>query len=548
MTDNGQRNYPGPHGSGTRGWATGKRFGDRYLVGRLIGEGGWAETYEAQDLLLGRTVALKVLRTQFAADPALVDRFEREARISAAVSHPNVVAVYDYGTQDGSFYIALQYIAGEDLKQAIVRRGRIPIPEAIHVIREILRGLDEIHRAGIVHRDVKPQNVLLGRDGLIRITDFGIAHQELATRVTTHGDAIGTASYMAPEQAQGEDVTPATDVYAVGVVLYELLTGRLPFNRGHAMAILLAHIQEQPIRPSVAAPDAGIPPWLDGIVLRAMEKLPEARFATAAMMIDALAGGNRGNNHTAPIRMALGTVAAGAATTLPSPGIAKVLGETVVPPPDGEAFRRAKGGAPPRTPPPVSRSPGDRFQPSRWKRSLALFVALLAVLAVAAIAVASMMDDDPFGLMGGDGDSDPTATVRSIPALPTATEEGSNANDDETPERTDPTATEGPEDESTETPAPTNTPQATVALPPPPTTVPEEPPTETPEPTETPAPTETPDPPTETPVPVEEPTEIPDPPTEPVEELDQSAGGSGGRHGRDHDPRQPVDGGSRNPR
>ena len=207
MTDNGQRGYPEPSAAGVRGWATGHRFGDRYLVGRLIGEGGWAETYEGQDLLLERTVALKILRTQFAVDPDLVDRFEREARISAAVSHPNVVAVYDYGTQDGSFFIALQYIAGEDLKQAIVRRGRIPIPEAIHITREILRGLEEIHRAGIVHRDVKPQNVLLGRDGLIRITDFGIAHQELATRVTTHGDAIGTASYMAPEQAQGEDVS-----------------------------------------------------------------------------------------------------------------------------------------------------------------------------------------------------------------------------------------------------------------------------------------------------------------------------------------------------
>ena len=301
MTDNGRSGISGPNGSGSRGWATGTRFGDRYLVGRLIGEGGWAETYEGQDLLLGRTVALKVLRTQFAADPTLVDRFEREARISAAVSHPNVVAVYDYGTQDGSFFIALQFIAGEDLKQLIVRQGRVAILEAIHITREILRGLEEIHRAGIVHRDVKPQNVLMGRDGLIRITDFGIAHQELATRVTTHGDAIGTASYMAPEQAQGEDVSPATDIYAVGVVLYELLTGRLPFNRGHAMAILLAHIQEQPLPPSAVAADAGISPWLDRVVLRAMEKQPGDRFPSAAAMIDALTGMPRESDITAPM-------------------------------------------------------------------------------------------------------------------------------------------------------------------------------------------------------------------------------------------------------
>jgi serine/threonine protein kinase len=500
VTDNGWNGTPGPRSPGSRGWATGARFGDRYLVGRLIGEGGWAETYEGQDLLLGRTVALKVLRTQFAADPALVDRFEREARISASVSHPNVVAVYDYGTQDGSFFIALQYIAGEDLKQAIVRRGRVPISEAIHIIREILRGLGEIHRAGIVHRDVKPQNVLLGQDGLIRITDFGIAHQELATRVTTMGDAIGTASYMAPEQAQGEGVSPATDIYAVGVVLYELLTGRLPFNRGHAMAILLAHIQEQPAPPSVAAPDAGIPPWLDGVVLRAMEKQPSARFPSAAAMIDALTGFGR-DDHTAPLSAATVSTAAGA-TRVISPGI--------------PTRQRNAGGSPPRMPPPVSRAPGGRPQPSRWGRNLARGLALLALLAIAAVAAASMMDDDPYGLWGGDGDADPTPTAQSISPLPTETEEESG--EELTPE---PTSADEPEEVPSETPVPTIRPLPTVALPLTPTQEPEAPPTETP------VPTETPEPATETPVPVEEaPTDVPDPPTEPIDDPDdQQTGG-----------------------
>ncbi len=519
MTDNGQIGYPGPISSGSRGWATGTRFGDRYLVGRLIGEGGWAETYEGQDLLLGRTVALKVLRTQFAGDPALVDRFEREARISAAVSHPNVVAVYDYGTQDGSFFIALQFVAGEDLKQVIVRRGRVPIPEAIHNTREILRGLEEIHRAGIVHRDVKPQNVLLGRDGLIRITDFGIAHQELATRVTTHGDAIGTASYMAPEQAQGGDVSPATDVYAVGVVLYELITGRLPFNRGHAMAILLAHIQEQPTSPSAAAPDAQIPPWLDAVVLRAMEKEPGARFPSAAAMSDALTGSPRGSGITAPIR----TEGAAAATIVASPGLPTRRADTVVSPPVDGARARGSGGAPPRRPPPPAQAAGDRPRPSRWGRSLALAFAVIAVLAIAAVAASGLLDGDPLGLWGGDGDSEPTATVRSSPAQPTPTGVESDAGDEEeTPERPEPTETEEPEEESTETPAPSIAPRPTVELPQTPTEEPDVPPTETPEPTDTP------EPPTETPVPVEEePTDVPDPPTEPVDEDPGQPTGSG---------------------
>ncbi len=465
---------------------------------QLIGEGGWAETYRGQDLLLGRPVALKLLRSQFAADPALVDRFEREARIAAAISHPNVVAVYDYGTQYGTFFIALQYIAGEDLKQTVVRRGRLPLAESAGVTREILRGLGAIHRAGIVHRDLKPQNVLLGNDGIVRITDFGIAHHSLATRVTTHGDAMGTASYMAPEQAQGDDVTPETDIYAVGVVLFELLTGRLPFNRGHAMAILLQHIQEMPPSPSSVAPDAGIPAWMDSLVMRAMEKQPADRFSSSTEMIAALDAAGRSPDAPTSVGRPAAAATSDGATTLVTPGASGFGAASVVPPVAPPSVRSGSGsGSPPRTPPPVLPAP----RPSRRGRNAVLVLVLLAFLAIAAVVAANVLDGDGSNLFGSGDNDPPTATVRSIPARATATSEATDEPDDEPTERPVPTATTVATDDPSETPELPATETATLE----PTDVPTTEPTATTEP-ETPTPTQT-------PVPVDE-----DPPIQQVTE------------------------------
>src|SRR5690606_34539537 len=178
----------------------------------------------------------------------------------------------------GGLYLVMQFVDGEDLKHYIERRGPLPASEARDIARQILDGLATIHRAGILHRDIKSQNVLIDRDGRVRVTDFGIAQATVDPGLTSAGLAVGTAAYMAPEQAEAGQLSEATDIYAVGVVLYEMLTGRLPFERPTATATMLAHINEVPVAPSQAAPSLRIPPLLDGVVLQAMAKSPENRF------------------------------------------------------------------------------------------------------------------------------------------------------------------------------------------------------------------------------------------------------------------------------
>ncbi|MBX6342429.1 MAG: serine/threonine protein kinase, partial [Thermomicrobiaceae bacterium] len=214
----------------------------RYRLTRRIGEGSFSETYLATDSALGRQVAVKVLREQYARDPRFVARFEREARAAAAVAHPNVVEVFDYGRDAQTLFIVMEWVDGSDLKHLIMERAPLPIPEAVRLIREILRGLGAIHRAGIIHRDVKPQNVLLARDGTAKITDFGIARGALDTGLTDTGMALGTAAYMAPEQASGQRLTPAADLYSAGVILYEMLTGRLPFPGDNPVQVMYQHV------------------------------------------------------------------------------------------------------------------------------------------------------------------------------------------------------------------------------------------------------------------------------------------------------------------
>lgn len=445
------------------GWAAGRTFGERYVAERLIGEGGWAETYLGRDQLLGRAVALKLLRSQFAGDPALVDRFEREARIAAAISHPNVVAVYDFGTEGEIFFIALQYIAGSDLKRYVTERGRLPLGEAVEIASEILKGLGAIHRAGIVHRDVKPQNVLLGDDGLVRITDFGVAHQSLATRVTSHGAALGTAAYMAPEQAKGAAVSPATDLYALGVVLYELITGRLPFERDNPMATLLAHVQELPPPMQAMALDADVPPAVEAVVARALEKEPDARFASAPEMLAALAQASGASAGWTPTQQ----FAAADLTTRVNSAI-------------GGA---ADGGFPPGAFPPAAT--GGRLPPSGGRAGAAdrggssgrgWILALLGVGVAIAVLVAIVLAD-PWGgdddLSGGgnQGQAGPTsagsspttrATLTVLAPIQTATA-SATAELTETV-RAQPSIESRPT--STQTPAPTQTPEPTEALPP----------------------------------------------------------------------------------
>jgi serine/threonine-protein kinase len=264
-------------------------LGERYVLDQLIGEGAFARTYRGQDTRLARTIAVKLLRSEYATDPAFLERFHREARAAAKVDHPNVVHVYDYGGHDGAYFLVLQYVPGHDLKHQIEEQAPLPPEDAIRIAREILGGLAAIHAAGIIHRDIKPQNVLIGLDGVPRVTDFGIAYEPGGRNLlglTSYGLTLGTPAYMAPEQAQGEPVRHATDIYSVGVVLFELLTGRMPFTAESALTMMVAHIEQLPPPPSSIQP--GVPPELDDVVLRALAKVPEDRYAGAVEMERAL--------------------------------------------------------------------------------------------------------------------------------------------------------------------------------------------------------------------------------------------------------------------
>jgi len=258
----------------------------RYRLTARIGEGSFAETFLATDTSLGRQVAVKVLREQYASDVRVAARFEREARAAASVTHPNVVDVYDYGRDGNTLYIVMEWVDGTDLKDYIRRRAPLPVPEATRLIREILQGLGAIHRAGIIHRDVKSQNVLIAQSGTAKLTDFGIARGALDTGLTDTGMALGTAAYMAPEQASGQQLTPAADIYAAGVILFEMLTGRLPFPGDNPVQVMFQHVNDPPPRPSTLNPD--IPPGLELVVLRALAKDPRDRFQSAAEMEAAL--------------------------------------------------------------------------------------------------------------------------------------------------------------------------------------------------------------------------------------------------------------------
>ena len=257
----------------------------RFVLQERLGAGATATTYLAHDRALDRTVVIKTVNRGALRDVDAVARFEREARAAAAVNHPNVVGVYDYGDDDGTNYLVLRHVEGVNLRTHLSQRGRLSVTEAGRMGGQLLAGLAAIHAAGLIHRDLKPENVIVGRDGLLRITDFGIAVAQSDIRLTTHGQVWGTPAYMAPEQVLGKPISPATDVYAVGVILFELLTGRLPFAQsGDSSAMAYAHVSKQPLRLRDAASDISAPPALEAVLRRALAKESSARYQTAAAM------------------------------------------------------------------------------------------------------------------------------------------------------------------------------------------------------------------------------------------------------------------------
>jgi len=293
----------------------------RYEVGELIGRGGMAEVHIGHDTRLGRTVAIKVLRSDLARDPSFLARFRREAQSAAALNHPAIVAVYDTGedthtdTQGASVhvpFIVMEYVEGHTVRDILQDGAAVPIEEAVEITAGILSALEYSHQAGIVHRDIKPANVMITPTGAVKVMDFGIARamaDSAATMTQTHA-VIGTAQYLSPEQARGETVDTRSDLYSTGCVLFELLTGRPPFIGDSPVAVAYQHVGQAPQRPSELASD--VPEVLDRIVLKALTKDRDARYSTAAEFRSDLDTALRGGDVTAPL---IGAAAAGAAAT-----------------------------------------------------------------------------------------------------------------------------------------------------------------------------------------------------------------------------------------
>lgn len=255
----------------------------RYRLIERIGSGGMADVWRAHDNELARDVALKVLHENFARDTEFVERFRREASAAAGLQHPNVVSVFDRGEWEGTYFIAMELVDGSSLRD-LINRGLEP-GEAVEVTRQVLSAAGFAHSKGIVHRDLKPLNVLIDREGRIRVTDFGIARAG-GSEITRTGSVMGTAQYISPEQAQGMEVTGASDIYSIGIMLFEMLTGRVPFDGDNAVAIAMKQVAEQPPSPSQINPT--VTPALDAVVLRALAKDPAQRFSSAQEMIAAL--------------------------------------------------------------------------------------------------------------------------------------------------------------------------------------------------------------------------------------------------------------------
>ena len=280
-----------------------------------------ADVYLAEDEELGRRVAIKILNDRHANDEQFVERFRREAKNAAGLSHPNIVSIYDRGEAEGTYYIAMEYLDGRSLKELVVARGPLPIPDAIAAMRQVLGALRFAHRKGVVHRDIKPHNVMADADGRLKVTDFGIARAGVS-QMTEAGSIIGTAQYLSPEQARGTAVDQRSDLYSVGIVLYEMLTGEVPFTGDSPVEIAMRHLSDTPRPPSLIRPE--IPPDLDMVVLRALAKRPEDRFQTAEEMdaeLERVAAGAGVTAETADAATAVlsGTALANAPTAIVPP-------------------------------------------------------------------------------------------------------------------------------------------------------------------------------------------------------------------------------------
>ena len=264
-------------------------FGGRYAVIERVGAGGMAEVYRARDDLLGREVAIKVLHDRYSRDRSFVERFRREAQSAANLNHPNIVALYDYGSDGDTYFIVMEFIEGRSLSDIIASEGQLLPERAADIASDVAKALDRAHSNGLVHRDIKPSNIMITDSGQTKVTDFGIARAlggDGEQTMTQTGMVIGTAAYLSPEQAQGNPIDARSDVYSLGVVVYEMLTGKPPFSGDTPLAIAYKHVRETPVNPGSLNSD--VPPALDAITMKALAKNPDNRYSSATEMHDDL--------------------------------------------------------------------------------------------------------------------------------------------------------------------------------------------------------------------------------------------------------------------
>ena len=262
------------------------KLNERYRLLTCIGSGGMAVVYQGVDMLLERRVAVKVLRQRFASDPEFLERFQREARAAANLDHPNIVTVFDVGRDDDRHYIVMEYVDGQDLKTVIRRKERLGVAEALDITAQVAAGVGHAHKAGVIHRDIKPQNVLITQAGRAKVVDFGIARALSESGLTDSDTVWGSPIYFAPEQAAGDPPTPASDVYSIGVMMYEMLTGSPPFQAESPTALAMKHLREEPAPLTVQNPQ--VPPRLEWIVRKLLSKEPSARYRTAEQLVHVL--------------------------------------------------------------------------------------------------------------------------------------------------------------------------------------------------------------------------------------------------------------------
>jgi eukaryotic-like serine/threonine-protein kinase len=401
---------------------------DRYEVGRLLGAGGMAEVFEGRDRLLARRVAIKVLQAQLVRDPSFLIRFKREAQAAASLSHPNIVGVYDTGSEDGTHFIVMEYVDGRTLKDVIRAEGPLYPERAAEICADVCSALVAAHARGLIHRDIKPGNVMLTPDGKVKVMDFGIARATTSETITQTAAVVGTAQYISPEQAQGQAVDYRSDLYSLGCCLYEMLTGTVPFTGATPVAIAYRHVREDPTPPRML--NADVPAPLEAICLKAMAKLPDNRYQTAAEFQSDLERFRNGQTVQAtPLLDA-------AATT--------------------EAIPRGDGGADPTAMLGGATAAGGYAEPYEEERRTSvgwIVVSLLALLAVGAAAFFITR-----ALTGTDTPTATTVTVATTAAPTTApptTEPPTTEPPTTEPPTTEPPTTEPPTTQDSETTEPT---------------------------------------------------------------------------------------------